>query len=84
VCHHAQRKIILSQAIMHRPFISALGRQRQADLCEFEASLAFRASSKTARATQRNLVSKNKNKINNDIDNDDKFTNSLRISYNVS
>ena len=28
------------------------------DLCEFEASLVYRVSSKTARATQRNLVSK--------------------------
>ena len=35
-----------------------LGRQKQADLCEFEASLDYRASSRTARATQRNPVSK--------------------------
>ena len=41
--------------------ISALGRQRQrqrqkqVDFCEFEASLVYRASSKTARlVTQRN------------------------------
>jgi hypothetical protein len=33
--------------------ISALGRQRQADFCEFEASLVFRVCSTTARATQR-------------------------------
>ena len=32
------------------------------DLCEFEASLVYRASSTTARATQRNPVSKKKNK----------------------
>ena len=32
--------------------------QRQADVCEFEASLLYRASSRRARATQRNLVSK--------------------------
>jgi hypothetical protein len=31
--------------------------QRQADLCEFEASLIYRATSKTANATQRNPVS---------------------------
>ena len=31
--------------------------QRQADLCEFEASLVYKASSRTARATQRNPVS---------------------------
>ena len=40
--------------------IPALGRQRQADFCEFEASLVYRASSKTARATQRNPVPKHK------------------------
>ena len=36
-------------------------RQRQSDLCEFKASLVYRVSSKTARATQRNhLQSKTK------------------------
>ena len=39
--------------------IPALRRQMQADLCEFEASLVYRASSRTVRAvTQRNSVSK--------------------------
>lgn len=37
-------------------------RQRQEDLCEFEASLMYRVSSKTAEATQRNIVSKSKTK----------------------
>ena len=36
----------------------ALRRQRQADLREFEASLGYRVSSRTAKATQRNPVSK--------------------------
>ena len=36
------------------------GRGRQ--ISEFEASLVYRVSSRTARATQRNPVSKNKNK----------------------
>jgi hypothetical protein len=36
------------------PLIPALGRQWQVDLCEFEASLVYRA----AKATQRNLVLK--------------------------
>ena len=42
--------------------IPALGRwrQRQVDLCEFKASLVYRVSSKTVRATQRNPVSENK------------------------
>ena len=32
------------------------------DLCEFEASLVYKVSSRTSRATQLNLVSKNKRK----------------------
>ena len=47
------------------PLIPAPGRQRQADLCEFEASLAYRVSFRTARATQGNPVLKNKNNSNN-------------------
>jgi hypothetical protein len=39
------------------PLISALGRQRQA-----EASLVYKVSSRTARAIQRNTVSKEKKK----------------------
>ena len=42
--------------------IPALGRQRQEDLCKFEATLVFTASSRLARATQRNPVSKKKRK----------------------
>jgi hypothetical protein len=39
------------------PLIQALGRQRQVNLCELEASLVYRASSKTARTvTQRNPI----------------------------
>jgi hypothetical protein len=47
------------------PLIPALRRQRQA-ISEFKASLVYRVSSRTARATQRNLVSRkqtNKPKI---------------------
>jgi len=40
------------------PLVPALRRQRQVDLCEFEASLVYGASSRMARATQRNPVSK--------------------------
>jgi hypothetical protein len=39
------------------------GRGRR--ISEFEASLVYKVSSRTARATQRNLVSKNKNKNKN-------------------
>lgn len=35
-----------------------IGRQKQADLLEFEASLVFRASSRTGKATERNLSQK--------------------------
>jgi hypothetical protein len=35
------------------------------DLCEFEASLVYKASSRTARATQRDPVSKQHNKTQN-------------------
>ena len=41
------------------PLILALRRQRKADLSEFEASLVYRASSRTAKATQRKPVLKN-------------------------
>jgi hypothetical protein len=39
--------------------ILALRRQRQADLCEFKATMVYRTSSGTARATQRYPVLKN-------------------------
>ena len=44
------------------PLILALGRQRQADLCELTGSLVYKVSSRTARPTQRNPVSKNQKK----------------------
>ena len=44
----------------HTPLIPAIGRQRQADLCEFKVSLVYKAYSRTARnVTQRNPISKN-------------------------
>ena len=39
-----------------------LGRQRQAQLCKFNASLVYRVRFRTARNTQRNPVWKNKTK----------------------
>jgi hypothetical protein len=41
------------------PLIPALGRERQA-ISEFEASLLYKVSSRTARAIQRNPVSESK------------------------
>ena len=46
----------LSAAGWWWPLIPALGRQRQVDL-EFKASLVYRMSSGTAKATERNPVS---------------------------
>ena len=43
------------------PLIKALGKQSR-QISEFEASLVYRMSSRTARATQRNPVSKKKKK----------------------
>ena len=44
-------------------FMSALSRQRQVNLCEFEASLVYVVHFRPARATQRNPVSKRKEQI---------------------
>ena len=51
------------------PLILVLGRQRQTDLCEFEDSLVYRLSSRTARATQKILSQKKKKcSCSNDYD----------------
>jgi hypothetical protein len=44
----------ISQAVVVCTFNSSL--KRQADLCEFKASLVYRVSSRIARTTQRNPV----------------------------
>ena len=46
----------------HTPLIPTLEKQREVDFCEFEVSLVYRENSRTARATERNTVSKNKTK----------------------
>jgi hypothetical protein len=48
---------------LYPTLIPALGRQRQADLCEFEVSLVYRVSSRAANVTQRKLQKPNPNKI---------------------
>ena len=53
------KELCLAGQLLHKPLIPELGRQRQADLCEFEVSLVYRVSSRTARAViQRNPVLK--------------------------
>ena len=48
-------------ALWHTPLIPALGRQSQADLCEFEGNLVYKVSSRIARTvTQRTPVSEKK------------------------
>ena len=39
-------------------FIPSTGEAEQVDLCEFEASLVYRVSSRTARATERPFLEK--------------------------
>jgi len=56
------KKIIFLRRGIHTPLILALWRLRQRDLCEFEASLDYRVSFRTARAIQRNPALKNKKK----------------------
>lgn len=47
------------------PLVPALRKQRQVDLCEFEASLVYKVSSRTAKATQRHpVLEKRKEKQN--------------------
>lgn len=59
---------------MHEPLIPACRKQRQAEFCEFETSLAHRASSRAARAvTQRDLVLK-QNKRNKQTRNELEFS----------
>jgi hypothetical protein len=53
------KKFFLTWAWWCTPLIPG-GRGRR--ISEFEANLVYRVSSRTARATQRNPVSKNKNK----------------------
>jgi hypothetical protein len=46
--------------MVYIPLIPALRRQGQADFSDLKASLLYRASPRTPKATQRNPVSKNK------------------------
>ena len=69
------------------PLIPELSGQRQAYLCEFEASLVYRVNSKTARTTQRNPVSKPKkpkqNKTNKQTKNPQNKTNKQKKEKSI-
>ena len=64
MCFSLQKNFTLSQVVMAHSLIPALGRQRLVDLCEFEACLVYRVSSRTGfKATQRNHILKKEKKI---------------------
>ena len=46
--------------------MTTLRRQKQADFCEFEASLIFKSSSRIAKAMQKNPVSTKQSKARQD------------------
>jgi hypothetical protein len=58
ICGHFLKTRLLAGQWWSMPLILALGKQRQADICEFETSLLYRVSFRMARATQRNCLGK--------------------------
>jgi hypothetical protein len=68
-CTNAHNKLFSRALVVPLipPLIPALVRQREVDLCEFEGSLIYRESVRTARGTQRNPVLKTnkQTKLNN-------------------
>jgi hypothetical protein len=53
------------------------------ELCEFEASLVYRVSSRIARATQRLYTGLSKKIINNDDDNNNNNNNNKDLCYEL-
>jgi hypothetical protein len=58
-------KLDLSRAVVAHACNSSTWEAEARQISEFEASLVYRVSSRTAKATQRNPVSKTKNKQTN-------------------
>ena len=71
------------RTVMVQPLIPVFNRQRQADLCEIEASLVYRVGSRTARTTQRNPVLNTKQN-NNKIEKIEKEEKNQRVYYNTN
>lgn len=57
----------VAQQWRHMPFIPALERQKQQDLCQFNANLVYRVNSRVAKATERNFLLK-KQKLKTETD----------------
>jgi hypothetical protein len=55
---------LISHVWWFESLIPVLGRQRQADFCEFRVSLVYKASTRTCSITQKDPVLKNKAKQN--------------------
>ena len=56
------KKTIVSRTWQYMPLIPALGRQKQADFCQFKASLIYIVSSVTGKARRQEALSQQTNK----------------------
>ena len=56
-CNRLIKNIISQAVVVHACNLSTWEAEKK-DFCEFKANLVYRVSSRTARATQRNPVSK--------------------------
>lgn len=61
------------------PLTLVLGRQRQANLCEYKAGLVYKASSRSVREHSKTLASENKENNNNDDDDEKKLSNKMGL-----
>ena len=58
-----EEKKKLGSGSTHKPLVPALERQRQVGICQTESSLVYRASSRTAKAIQKNPALEGKKTI---------------------
>lgn len=57
ICYPFLIKMLRAAVWWYMPLIKALGKQREAYLCEFKASLIYRGNSRTASATHKETLS---------------------------